>query len=72
VSRTRTFLAIAGMFFAILVLWHPDTSAHWGIVLFGRQIPGEIAVGAFLLAMACLLAWGATTILFHFKNGTLS
>jgi hypothetical protein len=61
-SKIKTFLAVAGMFFAILTLTHVtfddrDSPLPWQVNLIGLR-----------LLIAFLLSGGLTTVLFHFKR----
>jgi hypothetical protein len=63
-KRTQgiTFIALAGMFFAILTIFQVD----FYVVL--PAIPWYLVTGGSRLVLAGLLSWGLTVILFHFKS----
>lgn len=61
--KSKTFIAISGMFLAILTVAHPKFGWYW--------LPFSVLVNIFLtrLLVSLLLGAGVTAIIFHFKGG---
>jgi hypothetical protein len=60
--RTSSFAAFAGMFFAALTIAHVD------FYIYGLDLPWYVLLNGIRLILACLLAWGLMTVLFHFRK----
>ena len=62
-GRTLTFVALTGMFFAVLTIFHADL-----FYINALGLPWYVMVGGVRLILACLLSLGLTVILFHLKG----